>query len=70
MKLGKETHPAGKHVWEKSLNKLGGVNRFSYIINTPQVKTDFIINFNEKKSRVETFSYRDGYRTLIEGACS
>ena len=72
LKFGKTVHPAGEHVWVKFLSKLGGggVDRFSFITETPQVKNEFIINFNEKKSRLDVRSSRDGYGYTIKGDCS
>jgi hypothetical protein len=70
LKFGKTVHPAGEHVWVKFLSKLGGVDRFSFITETPQVKNEFIINFNEKKSRLDVTSFRDGHTMSIKGDCS
>ena len=71
LKFGKTVHPAGEHVWVKFLSKLGGgVDRFSFITETPQVKNEFIINFNEKKSRLDVRYSRDGYGYTIKGDCS
>ena len=69
LKIGKRLlYPGGDERYYRVLRKVINKNEFYYITETPQVQNEFFVDFDSKKSFLNTYSHSGG--SGVMGVCS